>query len=308
MLLLIIIIILLIIYFFWNKNIVKEHFSFPDLYVSNPFGDGEEVLNSGYGEEWYVEPESNNVQQDILSNYAINNTDNVVLPASLNYTNRKYRMGILSIDNEFKNNINTDISNLTKHLKNLVEITNENQKLNIIKDNLLTWPNRYEDYNADDFNIFIKPKSVNFPENNKILNLFIRKFNKYQESILTKNQLIYFGKEDYNIYSYKIQKLEKNSLNEYIFSIIVILFREGITFCPVLYFQSFVNNNNSKVEIYNFNIMGYVMTDKLLLPNGINNNNEFILNDYYNINQGNNNILKLDIFQIYDKINEKRRK
>lgn len=305
MILLIIIIILLIIYFLWNKNIVKEHFSFPDLYVPNPFGNEEEVFNSGYGEEWYIEPESSNIKQDLLSNYAINNTDNVILPVSLNYTNRKYRMGILDIDDTFKNNINTKTPNLQKHLKNLVEIINENQKLKIVKDNLLTWPNRYKDYDPNDFNIFIKPKSKQFLENNKILNLFLKKFNKYQESILTKYQLVYFGKEDYNIYSYKIQKLEKNSLNEYIFSIIVILFREGITFCPVLYFQSFVNNNG-KVEIYNFNIMGYMMTEKLLIPNGKNkDNNEFILNDYYNLNHGNNNILQLDIFQTYDKITEK---
>ena len=177
-------------------------------------------------------------------------------------------MGILNINNVFKDNINTKTPNLSKHLQNLVEITNENQKLKIVKDNLLTWPNRYKDYNPNKFNRFIKPESKQFQENNKILNLFIKKFNKYQESILTNYQLVYFGKENYSIYSYKIQKLEKNSLNEYIFSIIVILFREGITFCPVLYFQSFVNNNTKKVEIYNFNIMGYMMTEKLLLPKG----------------------------------------
>ena len=294
---LIILIILLVIYFIWNNWAVKEHFSFPPLYVSNPFGNEEEVNNSGYGEEWYVDPEADGVRRNLLKNYAIVNTDDVVLPESLNFLNRKYQMGILNIDNNFKKNINS--SNFNEHLRGLTEITNENKKIDILKSNLITWTNRYYEYKPDKFNIFETPYSEEFPKNN-IITTFLSRFNEYQENTLTNEQLIKYGKQDYNIYSYKIEKIEKNDLNEYIFTLTIILFSEGISYAPVLYFKG-IKTQTDEVKIGNFNMIGYMTTDKLLMPDGkTQDDNYYILNDYYR--NTNDKILNQDIFEINKKI------
>lgn len=298
---LIILIILLIIYFYWNTKVVKEHFSFPELNVPNPFGNDEEVYNSGYGEVFYSDPESDGVKYNLLKNYAIINTDNIVLSESLNVTNnkyKKYQMGVLTIDDNFKNEVNS--SDIKKHLNDLNEITDENEKIKILKSNLITWKDRYYDYKPDKFNIFKTPISPYF--SNDIINVFLRKFNKYQKSVLTKEILIYYGKQNYNIYGYKIEKIEKNSLNEYIFTISIILFSEGITFAPVLYFKGLMTNEK-EVKIFKFDIIGYMTTEKILMPSGkTSDEDQYILNDYYR--KENDKILYNDIFGLNKKLDK----
>ena len=297
--LLVILISLILFKFFFNKknndneNLENyQNLQNPDLplYVDNPFN-GEEVYNYGYGEDWYQEPKSDGLPYNMLKTNLVD-PENVVLPEQLNPTNRKYVMGIMNFDKDFYNKINNDdlenyidLDGIENYNKNVLtgDVLSDNEKnLYLMNLNSETWKNRWQEYNPDvDFNFKNKYIKSVLPDVNKINEEAIKRINLAQASLLTDQELLTFGIKDYNILIYKITNIMISN-NKIIYEIRIVLYRDELKFAPYFYFKGFVVDD--EVKIFNFEFVGYMMTDMLLETNGVEIGNDKLYT-YYDINK-----------------------
>jgi len=304
----VVLIILFLFFVYLNKRKVRENFTFPKLYVSNPFGDGKHVYNSGYGNPWYDEPAASGIQGDLLSNLT---TDKkyITFPKTLNtLINRKYNVGLImnnkklqTINDDIDKVINVDsINNLYKNLLTGKNLSKDEMRLFLRKQNFKTWKERWREYNPNKVsdNFFSLDKTYiesDIKDINTINKYFIKKFNNILNNVLTDPQLVIFGKSDLYIFNYKISNVEITDDGTVIYTIYIILYIDGTDYSPLLYFKSFIKNN--KVYIYQCSLVGYYITGNLLMPPGYNKNltdNGYILNKYYN-NKGNSDVLSHDL-------------
>lgn len=315
----IVIVILIIILFIINnifyKRIEKfQNLTFPEYKpnISNPFGNGENVYNYGYGKKWYQKAKANGKQYNMLNTPTID-PQLVVLPKQLNNTNRRYKLALLDYDNKFCNSMNSedyekyiDKNNITEYNSiNLIrnnnledfnifvegETLNKNQKKLLIHLlNKSTWKNRSTDYNPNkDFSLNNKYINSRIDDVNIINNYVIKRFNKLQNSLISRKSLILFGKTKFMILIYKITNIQVSN-NKIIYEIRTILLKDNITYAPFFYFKGFIINKDGKKEakIFDYSFIGFLTTDILLMRNGVEINNNKIyqykkLNENYDL-------------------------
>lgn len=309
-----IIVILIIILFIINnifyKKIEKfQNLTFPEYNpnISNPFGNGEEVNNYGYGKKWYQPARADGLQYYKLDTPTVD-PKLVILPKQLTDTNRKYNLGLFDYNDKFCNSINSkdyedyiDKNNIKEYnsiniiennnLENLNiilegETLNKNQK-NLLMDllNRNTWKNRSKEYNPNiDFSFENKYIDSRIDDVNIINNYMINKFNILQNSLISKRALVLFGKAKFMILIYKITNIQISN-NKIIYEIRTILFKDNISYAPYFYFKGFVINKDGKkqVKIFDFSFIGFLTTNMLLMANGVETNKKKIY-EYKKIN------------------------
>lgn len=147
-----IIVILIIILFIINnifyKKIEKfQNLTFPEYNpnISNPFGNGEEVNNYGYGKKWYQPARADGLQYYKLDTPTVD-PKLVILPKQLTDTNRKYNLGLFDYNDKFCNSINS------KDYEDYIDKNNikEYNSINIIENN-----------NLENLNIILEGETLN---------------------------------------------------------------------------------------------------------------------------------------------------
>ena len=305
-------IILIFIFIFYNTTSSTESFqnlTMPEYtpYISNPFGSGEEVNNYGYGKDWYQEPDANGLPYFLLKSTTVD-PRLVVLPEQLTQTNRKYLMGIVNFDDEFCSSMDTDTYTQYIDKDSLVDLMNmtryenlefspdeeptepmsqQERNMFLHKLNKHTWKNRWEDYNPNvDFSLNNKYIESKISDVN-VLNSFVTKtFNDVQNNLLTQNDLLIFGKSKYVPFIYKITNIQTSG-DQIVYEIRIVLYRDNIQYVPYFYYKGFVveKEDGTKIaQIFNFQFIGYFLTNMLLIPNGVEIGNEKIY-QYYDLNK-----------------------
>lgn len=283
----------------WNYKI--EHYqnlTLPEYSPSiiNPFGNSEEVYNDDSNKIWYKEPDADGLPYYLLKGATVD-PKLVVLPEQLTKTNRKYMMGIVKFDNSFNDKINTqnydkyinknnitDLMNFSKFNEPDKLLTQDERNLFLQKINNTTWLNRWKDYNPNvDFSLNDKYIKSSINDVNIIIKYVSNKINHEQNNLLSQQELLTFGKSIYIPFIYKIENIQTDKKN-IIYEINIVMYRDNIQYAPNFYFKSSVINElNKKVIIFDFDFIGYFLTDMLLLPNGVEAGNEKLYT-YFDLN------------------------
>lgn len=260
------------------------------LYIDNPFN-GEEVNNYAYGEDWYQEPKSNGIPYYMLKSNLVD-PQNVVLPEQLINTNKKYDIGIINFDKSFDEKVNSknvdrfinknNLKSLNKNILTGESLTKKEMTLFLYKQNSKTWINRWKEYNPNiDFNFKNKYIKSDIKDVNRINRVVLDKINIAQTKLLNNDKLLNLGARNYNLLIYKVSKIEtSNSI--IIYTIRIVLYRDNLKFAPYFYFKGFVVNN--RVYIFDFDFVGYFLTEMLLETNGVEIGNQKLYTTY-NLNK-----------------------
>lgn len=289
--LVIFLIILFLLFLYINKKKIEKFTVIPDdslkLNIMNP--DNIDIpFNQNYDKVWKSENVSHksNYYQDIpiLSSKHFEDLD-------------------LS---EFETRYKGNHKNLKKILKMVNNKSNQEflevdyDKIKILDYNSNTWTQQM-DYNN------VKYIDSDIESINKLNKLFIKNLNKLQKEILSNDELVNYGIEEFQILNYKIKNiyLDKTYLNKdlkednFKYGMIVTLFRKNNFYNPVVYYEGYLPNYFDNVEL-----IGYYNTSHNFMYNGIDKNNlDYNLNTNILTNKK-DNILIGDVF----KNNELRQK
>lgn len=256
------------------------------LYIDNPFN-GEEVNNYAYGENWYQEPKSNGIPYYMLKSNLVD-PQNVVLAEQLINTNKKYDIGIINFDKSFDKKVNSKnidrfinkdkLKILNKNVLTGESLTKKEMNFFLYKQNSKTWINRWKEYNPNiDFNFKNKYIRSDIKDVNRINKEVLNRINIAQTKLLNNDKLLNLGVRNYNLLIYKVSKIEtSNSI--IIYTIRIVLYRDNLKFAPYFYFKGFVVNN--RVYVFDFDFVGYFLTEMLLENNGVEIGNQKLYTTY----------------------------
>ena len=125
---------------------------------------------------------------------------------------------------------------------------------------------------------YVKSK---IPDINKINMFFLKKFNKNQQLIVSKELIMKNGLKDYMIYSYYIKDILINDEKDERYQLIINLIKQGSYYNPTICLDGLVTKNK-KVLIFNCYYIGQFNTSESILVSGYKNenSNEIIPTNY----------------------------
>ena len=233
-------------------------------------------------------------------------------PPILTESNKNYRKGVVAHGNPYIDTLPLDPNKtLTKSLDNPFKAYN----LGMLDYSKMTDPLITDKNKLQSFGSFVKVQltSADLNEYNKITNInraneininrdldleyipskikdvniinqfVLRKLNKNQQLVVSKELAMKNGLKDFMIYSYKLNGILKNKKNIKRYQITLNLLKQGSYYNPTIYVDGMVINN--KVYIYSCEFIGEYSTSETLLVSGFKegkykDNNVIIPNNY----------------------------
>jgi len=206
-------------------------------------------------------------------------SDEYVLPKEKQFGNNSYEAGLIDykslvskINDEYDDKIN-DIVLQEFEEKNVNPLTKEklefsyNLRFEYDQLNKKTWINRWKKFNPNIKNVFSYDEIKSDIEDINILNKeFLDRINLKQTDVMTDSQLVLFGVRDYQIFKYKIVRIEYHGTE-------------------VLYIMTIVLYRPSNLYLSNFSYMGIIIDGKPKIYNGTymggNTSDNYLLSDFY---------------------------
>jgi len=285
----IIIIILIISFIYYNINI-KETFEVVQEYNDQLERNDKRVLftykpqldvhDLSYDKYWKDFPLASNNELVQESPIYMKN-DNWVLPVEKQFGNNNYERGFLNFPliipyiND-KEPIDKKAVLLYVHpvthqkLKFAYELNYAlyeiNSKTNIDRKN-------YNPLITQNFDTII----CSIPDINRINDEFLLRFNKYQVHMMNQNEILYFGKVPFNIWKYKIVRVEyiEGDINKPLYTLIYTLYKYSDLYMHIFSIQGYIENNETNetiVKIMNTEYIGGSSKDNHVLNEPYNKN------------------------------------
>ncbi len=272
-----------------TNNVGAENDNSVDL----TYGPQNNIKNNNCDKYWKEFP--NEYNSDFLEDIPLDrNSAYNKLPETAQFGNNSYSMGLIDynkliplINDNFEfeeEEYNEDLINPLKD-----ETLNYDYELryDLYALNKKSWIHRAKEFDPTKKNI-LKYDKIKSPikDVNKLNDLFIKRINDKQKSILSNNELITFGTTNFYIYKYYIQsiKYNKSNKNNKIYTIKVVIFRENDAFTPTIFYRGFVNNLNT-YKIFDATYIGANESSSYLLNEsaGLRSSSQkySILNDNY---------------------------
>jgi cbb3-type cytochrome oxidase subunit 3 len=260
-LLLLILFSILFIYYLYKKN-KREHFTEDSVGDINDnrwvslYSSQNSIFSSNIGKYFQEKPKSYNTDFPEDIPIPLQEVD-LALSATGRYGDNGYRKGLINYQDlvkeiKSKETIN-QFGTFTEKLLKPIDKTPLEYKYELEFEyemlNRKTWIDRWKEYNPQIKQSFSYSQIRSPIEDiNKCNMEFLNRTYKAQQTLLNKRQLVMFGILPFDIFRYKIIKIEYNQNNEALYSIIIMLFRETDLFMPTLAYKGFVKNN----QIYIF--------------------------------------------------------
>ena len=295
-------IILALFYFINNKNI--EHFcKIPNISSSGIINDKRVLLNyppqsnihtsdcDKYWKDWPKESNNDLVNDEPI----VMHMDQMVLPPDKDFANNNYRAGFMNfykLSNIVSDKIDYDIFEKSNELL-INPLTKEKidyeYQLNfiLIEMNRKTYVDRWQKYNPSEKMYFLYDDIKSDIEDINKLNLeFQNRCNTKQKNLLTDEQLLLFGILKFDIFKYKILKIQylNDDINLPIYIIEISLYRETDLYLNTFSYVGFIKDGN--ITICNVTFIGINSTDSILQAPGYNNTDikqEIINNNFSNV-------------------------
>lgn len=253
----------------------------------------ENIMISSCQDYWKEDPKEFNNNLVYQSPIAINSKD-LVLPKEKIFGDNTYKRGLIDFvelakilkdeeDESFLDGYKEELINpMTK------EKLNYKYQLDFNYDQLnkKTWVNRWQEFNPVIKNTFNYEQIKSDIENINILNKeFLKRINERQQTLLTNKQLILFGLINFDIFKYRIIRIEykNNDTNNPLYIMEISLYRNSDLFISTFSYMGCIVNGVNK--LYNVLYIGGNSTDNYLLSDFYNPKElkqEIINNNYSN--------------------------
>ena len=271
---------ILISFMYKRKNTIIE--SFCKKQKTDPMGDlnddrvllnyapQENIINISCDDYWREEPlEFNN---NLVEQKAVRlNSNYLDLAPEKKFGDNSYRKGLIDFNKLAEiSRDEEDEDFLAKFEEKLVDpITKKKLKyqyeLNYAyRDmNNKSWVNRWVQYNPNKVNVFDYSEiSSDINDINTLNQEFLSRFNTRQKNLLTQKQLILFGLQKFQIFKYKLLKIEYYE-NYTLYTIEVALFRSTDYYINIFTYLGCIMNNTPK--LFSVRYIGGNATDNYLL-------------------------------------------
>ncbi len=301
---LIIIIILCFILFITNKyitnkyiknNVIENYCKIESNYgdindkrVLLDYAPQENITTSSCQDYWKEDPDEFNNNLVAQSPIQINSKD-LVLPKEKQFGDNTYKRGLIDFVALAK--ILKDEGDPEGYQEELINpITKEKLDykyqllFNYDQLNKKTWVNRWQQFNPVIKNTFNYDEIKSDIEDINILNKeFLNRINVRQQSLLTNEQLILYGLINFDIFKFRIIRIEykNNDTNNPLYIIEISLYRNSDLFISTFSYMGMIVNGVNK--LYNVLYIGGNSTDNYLLSDFYNPNElkQEIINDNY---------------------------
>ncbi len=240
-----------------------------------------------YWKDWPLESNSTMIENAPIIIYS----DQLALPKEKQFSDNSYTRGLIDFNKLGRlvtENVNFDPLSVSNEL-DIDPITkkkyDQHYKLEYAyyERNKKTYINRWSIYNPSVKMYFNYDDIRSDIDTINILNLeFKSRIDTQQKSMLDKSQLILYGTIPFDIFKYKILKIQyiNNDINKPIYIIEIVLYRESDLYINTFSYIGWIRDSDNKPIITNVSYIGRNSTDNVLLASSYDKNeiNQAIIN------------------------------